>query len=32
MGDKKYFEVNTGSGYKAISYDEFENTYYYEKL
>ena len=31
MGDKKYFEVNTGSGYKAISYDEFENTYYYEK-
>ena len=30
MGDKKFFEVSTESGYKHISYDEFEDTYYYE--
>lgn len=30
MGYKKFFEVSTESGYKSISYDEFEDTYYYE--
>ena len=30
MGNKKFFEVSTELGYKVISYDEFEDTYYYE--